>query len=69
MPYERLRKMASSCASRSYTNAGRSVSSPKGITLKVDVLRGCELFRVRRKTTPLFSISSRNGDVPPFRLR
>ncbi|GFY33626.1 hypothetical protein TNCV_4593381 [Trichonephila clavipes] len=31
---------------RSYTNAGRSVSSPKGTTLKVDVFRCCELFRV-----------------------
>ncbi|GFV83979.1 hypothetical protein TNCV_1479811 [Trichonephila clavipes] len=34
-------------ASRIYTNAGRSVSSPKGTTLKLDVLRCCELFRVR----------------------
>ncbi|GFX06414.1 hypothetical protein TNCV_2939421 [Trichonephila clavipes] len=40
-------KMASSCASRSYTNASRSVSSPKLTTLKVDVLRCCELCRVR----------------------
>ncbi|GFU91253.1 hypothetical protein TNCV_4925831 [Trichonephila clavipes] len=39
--------MASSCASRNYTNAGRSISSPKGTTLKVDVLRSRELFRVR----------------------
>ncbi|GFX02589.1 hypothetical protein TNCV_728431 [Trichonephila clavipes] len=38
-PYGKLRKMVSSCASRSYTNAGRSVSSPEGTTLKVDVLR------------------------------
>ncbi|GFW49238.1 hypothetical protein TNCV_3057481 [Trichonephila clavipes] len=38
--------MASSSASRSYTNAGISVSSPKGTTLKVDVLRCCELFRI-----------------------
>ncbi|GFW75620.1 hypothetical protein TNCV_4428031 [Trichonephila clavipes] len=29
----------------SYTNAGKSVSSPKGTTLKVDVFRCCELFR------------------------
>ncbi|GFT29021.1 hypothetical protein TNCV_3586721 [Trichonephila clavipes] len=36
-----LRKMASSCASRCYTNARRSVSSSKGATLKVDVLRCC----------------------------
>ncbi|GFU57677.1 hypothetical protein TNCV_3638321 [Trichonephila clavipes] len=32
MSYGRLRKMASSCASKSYTNVGRSVSSPKETT-------------------------------------
>ncbi|GFX15980.1 hypothetical protein TNCV_522871 [Trichonephila clavipes] len=37
--------MAFSCASGSYTNAGRSVSSPKETTLKVDVLLCYELFR------------------------
>ncbi|GFU91353.1 transposable element Tc1 transposase [Trichonephila clavipes] len=44
-PYGRLRKMASSCASSSYTNAWRCVSSPKGTTLKVDELQCCELFK------------------------
>ncbi|GFV03606.1 hypothetical protein TNCV_5005271 [Trichonephila clavipes] len=39
--------MASNCASRSYTNAGRSVLST---TLKMDVLRDCEIFRVRTAT-------------------
>ncbi|GFT35713.1 hypothetical protein TNCV_2944021 [Trichonephila clavipes] len=37
--------MASSWASRSYTNAFRSSSSPKGTILNVDELRCCELFR------------------------
>ena len=35
MPWGRLRKMASSSATRSYTNAGKSVSSPKLTTFKV----------------------------------
>ncbi|GFV65290.1 hypothetical protein TNCV_4572901 [Trichonephila clavipes] len=38
--------MASRCASRSYTNAGRNVP----LTLKKNVLRCCELFRVRTAT-------------------
>ncbi|GFU35629.1 hypothetical protein TNCV_2099271 [Trichonephila clavipes] len=45
-PYGRLRKTAS----RSYTKAGRSVSSSKGNTLKVEALRSYELFRVRFST-------------------
>ncbi|GFX84682.1 hypothetical protein TNCV_724891 [Trichonephila clavipes] len=43
-------KTASSCSSRSYTNVGRSLSSPKGTTLKVDVLWYHELLRVRFST-------------------
>ncbi|GFT10662.1 hypothetical protein TNCV_1943781 [Trichonephila clavipes] len=42
---EKMGKIAFSCASKSYTNAGRRVSSPKEITLKVGVLRCCEIFR------------------------
>ncbi|GFV19164.1 hypothetical protein TNCV_3223821 [Trichonephila clavipes] len=46
MPYERLRKMASSLTSRSYRNAGRNVLPPKGTTLKVDVftVQGCGII-------------------------
>ncbi|GFY12488.1 hypothetical protein TNCV_1799101 [Trichonephila clavipes] len=38
--------MASSCASRCYTNSGRSASSPKQTAVIVDVLWCCELFRL-----------------------
>ncbi|GFW12300.1 hypothetical protein TNCV_2489441 [Trichonephila clavipes] len=56
-PYERLQKMASSCASRSDTNAGTSVSSPKGTTLKVEVLRCCELFSGKKTMEALEMLS------------
>ncbi|GFS68697.1 hypothetical protein TNCV_1959021 [Trichonephila clavipes] len=47
-PHGRLRRIAS----RNYTNAGRSVSSLKETTLKVDVLRCCELFWWLEHRTP-----------------
>ncbi|GFU25079.1 hypothetical protein TNCV_568341 [Trichonephila clavipes] len=47
--------MASSCASRSYKNVGRSVLAPKETTLKVDVLQCCELIRKSFKTTGMCS--------------
>ncbi|GFU68716.1 hypothetical protein TNCV_309311 [Trichonephila clavipes] len=46
MPYGSLRKMVSSCNSRSYRNSGRSVSLSNGTAVKVDVFRCCELFRL-----------------------
>ncbi|GFX40295.1 ATP-dependent DNA helicase [Trichonephila clavipes] len=52
--------MASSCTSRSYTNAGSSVSSPKGTTLKVlstiqgklSPIRGAQAFHQPERFDP-----------------
>lgn len=50
--YGRLQKIASSGASKSYANADKSVSSPKVTTLKENVLRCCELFKIFLQLVP-----------------